>query len=206
MRSQSGPVTNFSFSLKLSLDSCVFVILWRPLWREDGSVIYCCYLASPEHCISVVSPAELNTIFYCPNFLDSPNLENQVPVFIFPRDKVAELYPRALGTLSVASYGSQGCGGGIRTFFNTGWPDWILSLHNLGADPIETQIPTVPLLSLLSPVLWSFSCRVVIIFMKLLIYLWAESDLRITVWATVIWLICKELVMKYCGRLHCKLI
>jgi hypothetical protein len=36
-----GPVTNLSFSLKFSFDSCRFVILLRPLWREDGSVIYC---------------------------------------------------------------------------------------------------------------------------------------------------------------------
>jgi hypothetical protein len=35
-----GPVTNFSFSLKFPLDSCSFVILWHPLWGEDGSVIY----------------------------------------------------------------------------------------------------------------------------------------------------------------------
>jgi hypothetical protein len=36
-----GPSTNFSFSLKFPLDSCGFVILYCPLWREDGSVIYC---------------------------------------------------------------------------------------------------------------------------------------------------------------------
>jgi hypothetical protein len=34
------PVTNFSFTLKSSLDSCGFVIMGRPLWREGGSVIY----------------------------------------------------------------------------------------------------------------------------------------------------------------------
>jgi hypothetical protein len=33
------------FSLKFSLDSCGFVVLWLSLWREDGSVIYCCCLA-----------------------------------------------------------------------------------------------------------------------------------------------------------------
>jgi hypothetical protein len=36
-----GPVTNFSFSLKFPSGSCGFVILLRPLWREDGSVFYC---------------------------------------------------------------------------------------------------------------------------------------------------------------------
>jgi hypothetical protein len=47
VRPQLGPVTNFSFFFKFSLDSCGFVILWCPLWREDGYAIYCCCLASP---------------------------------------------------------------------------------------------------------------------------------------------------------------
>jgi hypothetical protein len=42
------------------------------------------------------------------------NLEGQVPVFISPRNRVARLYPQALGSLYVASYDSQGYGGGIR--------------------------------------------------------------------------------------------
>jgi hypothetical protein len=44
---------------------------------------------------------------------DSPNLEGQVPVFIFPRNRLPQLYPQALGSLSVASYDSQGYCGGI---------------------------------------------------------------------------------------------
>jgi hypothetical protein len=38
-------------------------------------------------------------------------MEGQVPVFISPRNKVAQIYPQALGYLSVASYDSQGRGG-----------------------------------------------------------------------------------------------
>jgi hypothetical protein len=38
--------------------------------------------------------------------LDSPNLEDQVPVFIYPRNRVAQLYPQALGSLFVLSYDS----------------------------------------------------------------------------------------------------
>jgi hypothetical protein len=38
--------------------------------------------------------------------LDSPNLEGQVPVYISPRNRVAQLYPQALGLLFVASYNS----------------------------------------------------------------------------------------------------
>jgi hypothetical protein len=46
---------------------------------------------------------------------DSPNLESQVPVFISLRNRVANLYPQALGSLFVTSYDSQGYGGGIRS-------------------------------------------------------------------------------------------
>jgi hypothetical protein len=35
---------------------------------------------------------------------DSPNLEGQIP----PSDRVAQLYPQALGSLYFASYDSQG--------------------------------------------------------------------------------------------------
>jgi hypothetical protein len=35
---------------------------------------------------------------------DSPNLEVQVPVFISPRNRVAQLYPQALGSLYITSY------------------------------------------------------------------------------------------------------
>jgi hypothetical protein len=51
---------------------------------------------------------------------DSPNLEGQVPVFISPRNRVAKIYPQALGSLFVASYDSQGYSGGIRTRHHRG--------------------------------------------------------------------------------------
>jgi hypothetical protein len=51
---------------------------------------------------------------------DPSNLEGQVPVFISPRNRVAQLYPQALGYLFVASYNLQGYGGGIRTRLHAG--------------------------------------------------------------------------------------
>jgi hypothetical protein len=51
---------------------------------------------------------------------DSRNLEGQVPVFISPRNSVAQLYPQALGSNFVVSYDSQGYGGGIRNRLHTG--------------------------------------------------------------------------------------
>jgi hypothetical protein len=46
-------------------------------------------------------------------------LEGQVAVVISPRNRVAQLYPRLLGFLFVASYDSQGSCGGILTRFHT---------------------------------------------------------------------------------------
>jgi hypothetical protein len=43
------------------------------------------------------------------------NLEDWVPMFISPRNRVTQLYRQALGSLFVTSYDSQGYGGGIRT-------------------------------------------------------------------------------------------
>jgi hypothetical protein len=61
----------------------------------------------------------------------SPNLEAQVPVFISPRNRVAQLYSQALGSLFVAFYDSQGYGGGIRPRLHTGKICKEVSLRNL---------------------------------------------------------------------------
>jgi hypothetical protein len=73
---------------------------------------------------------------------DFPNLEDQVPVFVSSRNRVVQLCPQALGSLFVASYDSQGYGGGIPTHLHarepltSRWP----SLHSLGTDRIENTI------------------------------------------------------------------
>jgi hypothetical protein len=54
---------------------------------------------------------------------DFPNLEGQVPAFISPRMRVAQLYPQALGSRFVASYDSHGYGGSIRTRLLAG--NWV---------------------------------------------------------------------------------
>jgi hypothetical protein len=79
-------------------DNCRFLEVGRPLWWEDGPVIYSynCFWALPEQSLWGPSPTELMTIFY---FLiwDSPTLKGQVPVFISPRNRVAQLYPLGTG-------------------------------------------------------------------------------------------------------------
>jgi hypothetical protein len=48
------------------------------------------------------------------------NLEDQVPVFMSPSDRVAQIYIQAPGSLFVAFYHTQGYGGGILTRLHTG--------------------------------------------------------------------------------------
>jgi hypothetical protein len=74
---------------------------------------------------------------------DSPNLEGQVPVFISPRNREAQLYHQALGPLFVASYDSQGYGEGIRTRHHTGfWPAWVGPTENLSF-PYPRKCPLI---------------------------------------------------------------
>jgi hypothetical protein len=81
-------------------DDCGFLDVGHPLWREDGSVIYLynCFWTLPEQSLLGRSPAELTTIFYC-LIWDSCNMEVQVLVFISPRNRVAQLYSWALGSI-----------------------------------------------------------------------------------------------------------
>jgi hypothetical protein len=45
-----------------------FVDLGRPLWREDGSVVYNCFLSSPAQSFSGPGSIGLVAIFYCLRF------------------------------------------------------------------------------------------------------------------------------------------
>jgi hypothetical protein len=91
------PWSNFPLLFDLFLDSCSFVNVVRPLWWEVGSVLFSICCVSSAQPFSDLSPKGLMSIFYCLYFWDFPNLEGQVPVFISPRNKVAQLYPQALG-------------------------------------------------------------------------------------------------------------
>jgi hypothetical protein len=78
-------------------DDCGFLDVGHPLWREDGSVIYSynCFLTLPEQSFLGRRLAELTVIFYC-LIWDFPNLVCQDPVFISPRNRIAQLHPWAL--------------------------------------------------------------------------------------------------------------
>jgi hypothetical protein len=78
----------------LLFDSYGLVFVGRPLWREDGSVFYNCCWTSPAQPFLGPSPIGLMAIFYCLRFETS---------------------------LFVASYDSQGHGGGIWPHLHTGY-------------------------------------------------------------------------------------
>jgi hypothetical protein len=78
--------------------SCGFIDVRRYLWREDASAVHSCCWPSPAQSFSGASPVELATIFYCLRFETS---------------------------LFIASYDSQGYGGGIRPRLHTGEPTFI---------------------------------------------------------------------------------
>jgi hypothetical protein len=61
-----------SFSSKLSSDSCGFVVMGRPLWPEDGSVIYSCCWTSPTQSFSGPSSAGLSLSTFPPLIISPP--------------------------------------------------------------------------------------------------------------------------------------
>jgi hypothetical protein len=98
--------------LKPDITSCRKVAVWK---------LRSCFCGAPSlkkrtglqfavQSLNGPSRAEAVTILYC-LIWDSPNLEGQVPVFIFPRNRVAQLlvYPgHWVLSIYVASYDSQG--------------------------------------------------------------------------------------------------
>jgi hypothetical protein len=93
-----APIWGLRPDLYYVCDSYGFVDVGRSLWREDGSIVYYCCWPSPAQSFSGPSPVGLAAIFYCLIFETS---------------------------LFVASYDSQGHGGGIRSRLQTGLILWI---------------------------------------------------------------------------------
>jgi hypothetical protein len=96
------PTGDYDQYLLLS-DTCWFVDVGCFIWREDGFVVYNCCWYSPAQSFSNGSPVALATIFYCLRFETS---------------------------LFVASYDSQGYGGGMRPRLHTCPPSITLGRAN----------------------------------------------------------------------------
>jgi hypothetical protein len=85
----------------------------RPLWWEDGSVI----CSAITHWLE---PRRTHNHILL-SHLKLPQSGGPGPrIYPHPPNKVAQLFPRALVSLSVTSYDSQGYGGGILTSLHIG--------------------------------------------------------------------------------------
>jgi hypothetical protein len=89
-----GAYDQIFISVRNTSDSYVLDSVGRPLWREDGSVFCMFRWPLPAQSFSGPSPLGLANVFYCLRFETS---------------------------LFVASYDSQGYGGGIRPRLHTGY-------------------------------------------------------------------------------------
>jgi hypothetical protein len=121
----------------------VIVLMQHPLWWKDGSVLYYCCWSSPVQSFSGPSPAVPTTTFYSLRFETPPNLESKISVFISPRNKVSQLYPKALGSLFVAFYDTQEYAGRIWTRLHIGptRSPQMSSRELLGTDHAENTAP-----------------------------------------------------------------
>jgi hypothetical protein len=98
VRRPSGTCDQFFFRHEISFRHLRFCYFVAPSLTRGRvcNLLLNCFWALPEQSLLSRSPAELTALFCC-LIWDSPNLEGQVPVFISLRNRVAQLYPRALG-------------------------------------------------------------------------------------------------------------
>jgi hypothetical protein len=97
-----------------------FIVLMKhPLWRGDGS--FTIANGPPQSSHSRVWILQDSWPYFTVSGLRLTQPGGPDPVFISLRIRVAQLYPQELGSLFVASYHSQGYGGGIRTRLYTGY-------------------------------------------------------------------------------------
>jgi hypothetical protein len=134
---------------RLLPQSCGLVSVGRPFWREDGTAVCSAITQWSE------SPRTRNHTLLSHLKLSQPggpgsriyisqeqggNLEGLVPVFVSPRNRVAQLYSRALGSLYIASYDSRGYGGGILTLPQRGGPSSLLYIPQEQDGPVQSHV------------------------------------------------------------------
>jgi hypothetical protein len=108
-----GPATNFSFSFKFSkqLRVCYFVASSLTRGRVYALLLLLVFASAV--------PRDSRPYFIVPILEASPTWRARSPYFYPPRNTAAQIYRRALGSLSVASYDSQGYGGAILSRLHT---------------------------------------------------------------------------------------
>jgi hypothetical protein len=92
-----GPLTNYS-SIFNYFSTVTGLLMWAPSLTRGGSAVYYCCWASPAQSFLGTYGHILHSQFW-----DSVSLDGQVPVFIFHKNWVVQLYTKALGYSSKSS-------------------------------------------------------------------------------------------------------
>jgi hypothetical protein len=103
--------------------------MWHLLWREDGSVVYNCCWSRQRSLSQIRVPRDPWPHFYCLRF-ETPEPGGPGPRIYIPRNRVARLYPQALGSLFGVSYDSQGYGGVLEIAVEGDWEE--IAINELG--------------------------------------------------------------------------
>jgi hypothetical protein len=99
--------------------------MWGALSDEKKCLSFAIAAGPSQHSHSRVLVSRDSWSYFSASDSRPPNLVDQVPVFIALRNRVAQLYPEALGSFFVF-YESQGYGGGIRTHLHACF--WIFQI------------------------------------------------------------------------------
>jgi hypothetical protein len=123
----------------------VGLLMWGASSDEKMGVVYSCCWASPTKSLLGPSPTQFITIFYCLRFETPSNLKGQVPMFISPRNRVANLTFRCWipflspldgygwGILSTSTPGPQAPEAEVKLQLTVSWPAYLGVRHPSGA-------------------------------------------------------------------------
>jgi hypothetical protein len=101
-------------------------------------VVYNCCWPSPAQSFSSPKFCGTHDHILLSQNCDSHKLESQVPIFISLLNRVAQLYPHALGSLFITSYNLQGYGGGIRTHLHH-WSTYPIGPHGIASGQTQQK-------------------------------------------------------------------
>jgi hypothetical protein len=96
------------------------LLMWALILTIGGVCSLLLFLALASAVILRSEPRGPSNHILLSQIRDCPNLEGQVPVFTSRRNREAQLYSQALGSVFVASCDSKGYSGVIRTRLHTG--------------------------------------------------------------------------------------
>jgi hypothetical protein len=121
-------------------ESCGFLDMGRPLWRDNGSAIYNCCWPSPAQSFLGPSPAGIGTIFYSLRFetsFSSPPTTRRVTVEVFdPASTQVSAFLVILGPLIILRHGQHMSRVRLRVH-------WSLTSTGRGANDIENTASSI---------------------------------------------------------------